>query len=73
MTDNQQHAGSESEQPTMSLEEQLYEVTQDKFDDLMSDYELDSTMSIDDMLYEMFALGFETGLIFENEEEENKQ
>jgi len=51
-------------------EEQLYAVTQDKFDEIMNKYELDGTMSIEDMLYEMFALGFETGLVFINEEEE---
>ena len=45
-------------------------VVQDAFDNFMEDYELDSTMSIEDMLYEMFYVGFETALMMLEEEEE---
>ena len=37
------------------------ELIQDLFDGVMKDYELDATMSLEDVLYEMFYLGFEAG------------
>jgi len=35
---------------------------QDMFDDVIEGYELDMEMNLEDMLYEMFAMGFETAL-----------
>ena len=37
-------------------------IIQDAFDNFMEEYELDMSMSFDDMMYEMFATGFETAL-----------
>jgi hypothetical protein len=39
----------------------------------MSDYELDSTMSIEDMLYEMFASGFEVAVETLNDDEDEDE
>jgi hypothetical protein len=46
-------------------------IIQDAFDLFMEDYELDTSMSFEDMMYEMFASGFETALelIDDNDED----
>jgi len=40
----------------------LEEAIQTAFDEAFEDYELDATMSIEDIFYEMFAAGFEVAL-----------
>lgn len=47
------------------------QVIQDAFDIFMEDYELDTSMSFEDMMYEMFASGFETALELLDDEDED--
>ena len=54
------------------VDEIFEETIQEAFDELMSDYELDSTMSIEDMLYEMFASGFEVAVETLNDDDEDE-
>jgi len=44
------------------VEEIEDDIIQEAFDEVMSEYELDSEMSIEDLLYEMFANGWEMAL-----------
>lgn len=47
------------------------EIIQEAFDQVMSDYELDTEMSIEDLLYEMFANGWETAIaVYSDAEDE---
>ena len=47
-------------------------IIQDAFDLFMEDYELDTSMSFEDMMYEMFASGFETALeLIDNDEDDD--
>jgi len=55
------------------VDEIFEETIQEAFDELMSDYELDSTMSIEDMLYEMFASGFEVAVETLNDDDDEDE
>lgn len=47
------------------------DIIQEAFDEVMSDYELDSEMSIEDLLYEMFANGWEMAIeVYSDAEDE---
>jgi len=48
----------------------LFELIENSFDEFMSDYELDPEGSLNDMLFEVFCAGFESGADLEVEEEE---
>jgi len=43
---------------------------QEEFDNLLEDYEMDLSMPLEDIMYEMFALGWETAMMYSEEEEE---
>ena len=45
-------------------------IIQEAFDIFMEDYELDLEMSFEDILYEMFAAGFETALELLDEDDD---
>jgi len=44
------------------------EIIEEAFDVYMEDYGLDTAMSFEDILYEMFAAGFESALELQKEE-----
>ena len=48
------------------------EIIQEAFDEVMSNYELDTEMSIEDLLYEMFANGWETAIAVYSEVEDEE-
>lgn len=45
-------------------------IIQEAFDSFMEEYELDIEMSFEDILYEMFAAGFETALELLDEDDD---
>ena len=49
---------------------ELFELIEDSFEEFMEDYELDAEGSLNDMLFEIFCAGFESGADLEVEEEE---
>lgn len=56
---------------TQELEFTLADALEAAFEDFIEEYEMDTSSSIEDMLYEFFAEGFMLAL--NNEEEENEE
>jgi hypothetical protein len=54
------------------VEEIEDDIIQEAFDEVMSEYELDSEMSIEDLLYEMFANGWEMAIEVYSEAEDEE-
>jgi hypothetical protein len=55
---------------TKELEITLDSVIEEAFESFIEEYEMDTTASIEDMLYEFFAEGFVMALDAEEEEDE---
>jgi hypothetical protein len=49
---------------------EVFELIENSFEEFMKDYELDGEGSINDMLFEVFCAGFESGAHLELVEEE---
>jgi len=54
------------------VEEIEDDIIQEAFDEVMRDYQLDSEMSIEDLLYEMFANGWEMAIEVYSEAEDGE-
>jgi len=54
----------------LRLEELVDNLAEDSFEEFSEEFELDPSMTLEDILFEVYCSGFEQGIFLELEEEE---